>query len=168
MVKKVISMNQNQCKILDTLQTVFQTDINQICQYNHQRDILTTVIFDWQSIDNEQKNDFVDELFSDWEDDGSLEGIIENAVPDEDYISPKWVEGDWIPFGFANLQLDEDEIDGEDILFAGQFDGVFLVRLSELQNEKIPVYLLEVDGTALNTDPEIFVEDIKEMELFTR
>lgn len=158
-------MTTNREQQVESLQEALKDFNNKICTYNHQGDQCTTVIFDWENIDDESKEEFVDELFGDWEDDGALEGIIENGEPDADYISPKWVEGDWQPFGFLNLQLDDDEVNEEEILFSGQFDGIFLVKLSDIAKAECPVYVLEVDGTALNEDPEIFVDDMTKLNL---
>ncbi len=150
---------------IESLRTILGESRNRVCRYKLDGEESHTVIFDWESIDEWGREEFMETFFGDWEE-GSLEEIIKNSTPDDDFVTPQWVKGDWVPFGLMNAQIDEEDPEEEEILVAAdQFDGIFMVKLSELEGDHVPVYLLKVDGTVLNEDPEVIIEDIKSLNI---
>jgi hypothetical protein len=124
--------------------------------YDYDGETWGIVFFDWLGLSGAFRDAFVAEIFGDC-DDGDFAGLI--AMND----GPVWREDSrWLPVGLDNVQDEDYElVAGVGYAEYPQFDRLLLVNLDEPAGDRIQIYSIDVDGTALPAaSQQLYWEDL--------
>jgi hypothetical protein len=124
------------------------------------------LLFDWEELPAAFRREFVAEIFGDCEVPGDFPEILE-AVERGGVPMPSWkADSPWVPFGLANVQDDDVELSaGEGFAEYPQFDQLLVVNVNEIEGDTVPVYAIDVDGTAIPAPaPEPFADDLADLD----
>lgn len=137
------------------------------CIYEIGGEEQSAVLFDWDDLPAAFRREFVAEIFGDCQVPGDYPELLE-SVEREGVPTTSWKAGSpWLPFGLANVQDDDVELSaGEGFAEYPQFDQLLIVNVDEIEDDSIPVYAIDVDGTAIPAQtPEPFADDLSDLEL---
>lgn len=144
------------------LQDVIAPLIGEKCVYDRGGEEWGALLFDWDELPAAFRREFVAEIFGDCEVPGDFPELLELRER-----SVAWkADSPWLPFGLANVQEDDVELSaGEGFVDYPQFDQLLLVNLDERDGDSIPVYSIDVDGTAIPAPaPEPFADDLADLD----
>lgn len=136
--------------------------IGEKCVYDLGGEEWAALLFDWDELPSVFRREFVAEIFGDCDVPGDYPELLEPGDG-----GPAWKSGSpWLPFGLANVQDEDVELSaGDGFADYPQFDQLLLVNVDEIEDSTIPVYAIDVDGTAIPAEaPELFADDLSELD----
>lgn len=116
------------------------------------------LLFDWESSPEDFRHPFVAEVFGDCDLSEDFPDILTEGEEGFEWAATS----PWLPIGLDNVQDDDVSLEpGDGFCEYPQFDRLLVVSKDDLDQATLPVYAIDVDGTAVPAEaPEPFADDL--------